>query len=59
MLDIANSEVIVSYSKDGVNYKRNVIASFPDKVIAVKLNSDTPGKISFRTQLARGNITWE
>ena len=59
MLDIANSEVIVSYSKDGVNYKRNVIASFPDKVIAVKLNSDTPGKISFRTQLARGNITWD
>lgn len=59
MLDIANSEVVVSYNKEGVNYKRSVIASFPDKVIAVKLSSDTPGKISFRTQLARGNITWD
>ena len=28
MLDIANSEVVVSYRKDGVNYKRSVIASF-------------------------------
>ena len=58
-LDIANSEVRVSFSKDGVSYKRNIIASYPDKVIAVKLMSDKEGKISFRTQLARGNITWD
>ena len=58
-LDIANSEVRISYNKEGVNYRRSVIASYPDKVIAVKLGSDKEGKISFRTQLARGNITWD
>ena len=58
-LDIANSEVRISYNKDGVNFRRSIIASYPDKVIAVKLSSDQEGKISFRTQLARGNITWD
>ena len=58
-LDIANSEVRISYNKEGVNYRRSVIASYPDKVIAVKLGSDKEGKIFFRTQLARGNITWD
>ena len=58
-LDLAGSEVRISYTKDGVCYKRNIIASFPDKVIAVRLTSDKEGAISFRTQLARGNITWD
>jgi len=58
-LDLENSEVRVSFKKDGVTFSRNVIASFPDKVIAVKLSADRQGKLSFRTQLARGNITWD
>lgn len=58
-LDIAGSEVRVAYKKDGVTYSRSVIASYPDKVIAVRLSADEKGKISFRTQLARGNITWD
>ena len=57
-LDMERSEVRISYQKDGVTFKRNMIASFPDKVIAVKLSADNDGQISFRTQLARGNITW-
>ena len=58
-LDISKSEVRVSYKRDNVSYTRNVIASYPDKVIAVRLSADKKGKISFRTQLARGNITWD
>ena len=58
-LDMERSEVRISYKKDGVTFKRNMIASFPDKVIAVKLSADREGQISFRTQLARGNITWD
>ena len=58
-LDLENSEVRIEYSKDGIRYKRNIIASYPDKVIAVRLSSSHKGKISFRTQLARGNITWD
>ena len=58
-LDLAKSEVRVSYNKDGVRYERCMIASFPDKVIAVRLTADKEGMISFRTQPARGNITWD
>ena len=58
-LDLGNSEVRIAYTKDGIRYSRSVIASFPDKVIAVKLNCSSKGKISFRTQPARGNITWD
>ena len=58
-LDIRNSEVRITYKHNGITYKRNIIASFPDKIIAVKFGSDNPGSISFRTQLARGNITWD
>ena len=59
VLDIANSEIRVSYVKDGARFTRSVIASYPDKVIALKLGCDKDGMISFRTQLARGNITWD
>ena len=58
-LDIADSEVRISYRTGGVTYKRRIIASYPDKVIAVRLSGDKEGCISFRTQLARGNITWD
>lgn len=58
-LDLADSEVRISYSTDGARYLRQVIASFPDKVIAVKISCDKKGMISFRTQLARGNISWD
>ena len=58
-LDIEKSEVRISYKKDGTTFKRNMIASFPDKVIAVKISADRECQISFRTQLARGNITWD
>ena len=58
-LDLENSEVRVSYIKDGARFTRSVIASFPDKVIALKIGCDRSGSVSFRTQLARGNITWD
>ena len=58
-LDLERSEVRISYKKDDITFKRSMIASYPDKVIAVRLSADKEGKISFRTQLARGNITWD
>ena len=58
-LDLENSEIRITYKKDGKIYKRNMIASYPDKLIAVRLTCDREGSISFRTQLARGNITWD
>ncbi len=58
-LDLKRSEVTVTYNLQGVKHTRNMIASYPDKVIAVRLRCEKEGQISFRTQLARGNITWD
>jgi alpha-L-fucosidase 2 len=43
------NEVIlyVNYESNGVQYKREYLANYPDNVIAVKLSADKKGKISF------------
>jgi alpha-L-fucosidase 2 len=46
-LDLDAAVARVSYTVDGVRYERQVIASYPDNVIAVRLTADKPGKISF------------
>ena len=58
-LDLGESEAVTRFTKDDVTYERRIIASYPDKVIAVKLNASEKGKLSFHTQLSRGNITWD
>ncbi|KIC90520.1 glycoside hydrolase N-terminal domain-containing protein [Flavihumibacter sp. ZG627] len=46
-LDIERAVAQVSYTVDDVNYKREMIASLSDSVIAVRLTASKPGKISF------------
>ncbi len=43
----------VSYTYNGVNYSRELFASYPDKVTVVKLTADQAGKIDFtlRTEI--------
>ncbi|MDR1674864.1 MAG: glycoside hydrolase N-terminal domain-containing protein, partial [Tannerella sp.] len=48
-LDMDNALVNVSYQFDGVNYSRQVFASYPDQVIAIRLTADRKAKISFST----------
>lgn len=50
-LDIENAVASVKYQVDGVNYEREMISSFEDQVILVKLTSDQPGKITCNVQL--------
>lgn len=38
-LDIANSIHSTSYQVDGINYRREIFASYPDNVIVIKLTS--------------------
>ena len=40
-----------SYSRGGVRYLREVFASAPDQVIAVRLSADRPGSLTFSAQL--------
>ncbi len=58
-LDLKNAVCRSSFTAGDVRYEREVIASFPDNVIAYSIKADKAGSISFRTQLSRGNITWE
>jgi alpha-L-fucosidase 2 len=46
-LDIDAAVSAVGYVADGVRYAREVIASAPDQVIALRLGADAPGAVSF------------
>ena len=50
-LDLTTGIATVKYSKDGVNYKREVVASSPDQTIVVRLTADKLGSISFDAEL--------
>ncbi len=38
-----------SYTVGGVKYTRQVIASVPDQIIAIRLTADKPGKLTFQS----------
>lgn len=50
-LDIEHALFSTSYTVGDVNFKREVFASYPDQVIAVKLSADHPGSLSFTASL--------
>ncbi|MGG7665388.1 glycoside hydrolase family 95 protein [Dyadobacter sp. BHUBP1] len=50
-LDIEQAVATTSYTVDGVKYTRQVIASVPDQVIAIRLTADKPGKLTFTSFL--------
>ncbi|KAF3938258.1 hypothetical protein ABW19_dt0205770 [Dactylella cylindrospora] len=47
-LDIANAISRVSYTYDGVSFSREVIASYPSQVIAIRVRSSQPSKYIIR-----------
>ncbi|HEY0282260.1 MAG TPA: glycoside hydrolase family 95 protein, partial [Rhizomicrobium sp.] len=50
-LDIAKAMGELAYSQDGVSYRRQYFASYPDSVIVVRLTADKPGRIAFSAKL--------
>ena len=50
-LDIASAIARTTYSRDGVTFKRECFASFPDQAIVIHLSADKPGLISFAARL--------
>jgi alpha-L-fucosidase 2 len=48
-LNISNATSTVSYTYKGVTYKREVLCSYPDQVVAIRLTADTPGSLNFVT----------
>lgn len=51
-LDLDQGLVSVTYDVDGVRFTREVLASHPQGVIAVRLTADRPGALSFTAGLA-------
>jgi alpha-L-fucosidase 2 len=50
-LNIDDAVAAVGYELDGVTYTREVIASYPDRVIAIRLSASAPGRIDVRVAL--------
>lgn len=46
-LDISRAVATTSYTSGGVDYKREVLASFPDRVIVIHLSAGKSGSVSF------------
>ena len=53
-LDIEESVGGVHFVSDGITFQREVIASYPDDIIAVHLKASKAGAIKFRARLDRG-----
>ncbi len=57
-LDLVNGVARISYEKNGVAYTRTAFASYPAQVIAVRLEADRAGAVSFDASYAReGGVT--
>jgi alpha-L-fucosidase 2 len=52
-LDLDSADVSVAYMAGGFEYRRVYLASFPDKVIAVRLETDNPAGLSLSVRLSR------
>ena len=50
-LDLNTALSEVTYQCDGVTYRREIFASYPDKVIVIHLTADSPGQLNFRAGL--------
>ena len=52
-LDLEDAVVRIRYSQDGVNYQREIFASYPDQVMVARFTADKPGQISFTCSFSR------
>lgn len=52
-LDLNDAVVRVSYTQDGVNYKRELFTSYPHQVMVVRFTADKPGQLSFNCTMNR------
>ncbi|MDR1337238.1 MAG: glycoside hydrolase family 95 protein [Tannerella sp.] len=52
-LDLDDAVVRVRYRQDGVNYRRELFVSQPDRVMVMRLVADKPGQLSFTCGMNR------
>ncbi|TYC06638.1 alpha-L-fucosidase [Micromonospora sp. WP24] len=54
-LNIGRAVAKVSYLDDGVRYTREYFASYPDRVLVVRISADQPGRIGFTAGVTAPN----
>jgi len=52
-LDLEEAIIRVSYTQNGVQYKREIFTTSVDQVMVARFTADTPGKISFSATMDR------
>ena len=52
-LDLNSGVVRVSYNQEGINYRREIFASYPNRALVIRLTADKKGALSFKTTLTR------
>ena len=51
VLDIDSSLVHIDYTQSGINYHKEYFASYPDRLIAIRLSADKPASINTKVML--------
>ena len=57
-LDLGNGIAAIEYTADRIRYRREIFSSYPDQVMAVRLTTDRPGRLTFGVQFGRG-VVWD
>ena len=52
-LDLEDAVARVSYTRDGVNFRREIFVSHPHQVMVARFTADKPGQISFSCNMTR------
>lgn len=52
-LDLNRGVVLVSYEQNGISFKREIFASYPDRALVIRLTSNKKGSMSFNSTLTR------
>lgn len=52
-LDLNDAVVRIKYTRDAVNFQREIFTSYPDQVMVARLTADKPGQISFSCTMDR------
>lgn len=52
-LDLEDAVVLVTYTQNGINYKREIFTSNTDQVMVARFTADKPGMISFSATMDR------
>ncbi len=51
-LDLDGAVAVTEFTAGGVTYRREVIASYPDRAVVVRLSADKPGSLNVRVRLS-------